>query len=614
MNKHFKLFMILALSILISQYCFAEEAANPNLGAGVFNDIQAQFMKEAQKWEETLQQHALYLFELLSVISLVWTGISLALRRGDMQDFFAEFIRFILFFGFFLWLLQNGAQMGASIINSLTQLGGKASGTGAVTPSEVVQVGFDLWDKTYKSLKDLDIPEKIAAIFMLVGTTMFTCLTAVNFLLLQITAWLYLYSAIFALGFGGSRWTYEIALNYFRQLINLGLQLMVMILMVGVSKSLMLFFIEDIHHMSLFNFVVILIIAWTLFKLSSVIPSMVGSIITGSTGNAGIGTFGGSQALATTSIAFTSMMVAAQKFESAGYKIVNAAKMLNTLNNGSDSSSNNKTGDALKYPNTEGAGRPLRPETLNKSEASKQNSNDPAQKEKEKENKDKNLTDKTSDRNANNDRNNIDRNNDLVKATSNPASDPNQSDIKNENFNNETTISPHENNIAEHRVDVVDKQNTGHETWNIGHTQHDTNSSKGSVHAHTSVNANYQVSFSGLVSNTYQISSTGQSNSSGGQSNNAQSSASGGQSNNAQNSSSGNTNDHQNYGQQKSITQAVTDSIKNLWKSSLDKPQSLSQRVKDQRDITDPNEISNSPLNEIKPAPQQSESKSQETD
>lgn len=611
MNKHFKLIMIMALTILISQYCFAEEAANPNLGAGVFNDIQTQFMKEAQKWEETLQKYGLRLFELLSVISLAWSGTELALRRGDIQDFFAEFIRFIIYFGTFLWLLQNGTQIGASIINSLTEIGGKASGTGAVTPSDIVQVGFDLWDKTYKSLKDLDIPEKIAAIFMLVGTTVFTCLTAVNFLLLQITAWLYLYSAIFALGFGGSRWTRDIALNYFRQLLNLGLQLMVMILMVGVSKSVMLFFIEDIHHMSLFNFVVILIIAWTLFKLSSVIPSMVGSIITGSIGNAGIGTYGGAPALALTSIALTSMMAAAQKFESAGHKIFNAIKM---LNDGSAASNNNQTGDALKYFNTEGTGQPLRPETLNKSEASKQNSNDPAQKEKEKEIKEKSQTDKTSDRNANNDRNNTDQNNDLVKATSNPASDPSHSDIKNESFNNETTISPHENNIAEHRVDVVDKQNTGHETWNIGHTQHDTNSSKGSVHAHTSVNANYQVSNSGHVSNTYQISSTGQSNSSGGQSNNAQSSASGGQSNNAQNSSSGNTNDHQNYGQQKSITQAVTDSIKNLWKSSLDKPQSLSQRVKDQRDITDPNEISNSPLNEIKPAPQQSESKSQETD
>ena len=32
----------------------------------------------------------------------------MALRKADLAEFFAEFCRFILFFGFYLWLLRNG--------------------------------------------------------------------------------------------------------------------------------------------------------------------------------------------------------------------------------------------------------------------------------------------------------------------------------------------------------------------------------------------------------------------------------------------------------------------------------------------------------------------------
>jgi type IV secretion system protein TrbL len=49
---------------------------------------------------------AMFLFWTLGTISLVFTFGFMALRKADIGEFFAEFIRFILFFGFFLWLLR----------------------------------------------------------------------------------------------------------------------------------------------------------------------------------------------------------------------------------------------------------------------------------------------------------------------------------------------------------------------------------------------------------------------------------------------------------------------------------------------------------------------------
>ncbi|MFX9799532.1 type IV secretion system protein, partial [Acinetobacter baumannii] len=75
-------------------------------------------------------------------ISLVFTFGFMALRKADIGEFFAEFIRFILFFGFFLWLLRYGPTFANSIIQSLARLGEQASGVASVTPSGIVDIGF----------------------------------------------------------------------------------------------------------------------------------------------------------------------------------------------------------------------------------------------------------------------------------------------------------------------------------------------------------------------------------------------------------------------------------------------------------------------------------------
>jgi len=51
----------------------------------------------------------------------------LLFRKADVVDFYGEFIRFIVFTGFFWWLLTNGPQMAHDIIGSMKTLGNTAS-------------------------------------------------------------------------------------------------------------------------------------------------------------------------------------------------------------------------------------------------------------------------------------------------------------------------------------------------------------------------------------------------------------------------------------------------------------------------------------------------------
>ena len=110
------------------------------------DNILSRYHTAASAWQTVITQRASWLFWLLVVISMVWTFGLMALRRADIGEFFAEFVRFTVFTGFFWWLLINGPAFATSIIASLKQIGSEASGLrGMGSPSSIVDIGFDIF-------------------------------------------------------------------------------------------------------------------------------------------------------------------------------------------------------------------------------------------------------------------------------------------------------------------------------------------------------------------------------------------------------------------------------------------------------------------------------------
>ena len=87
----------------------------------MFDDIEARYQGTARSWAGAMTNAASFLFWGLAAISLAWTMGLLALRRADLGEFFSEFIRFVIFTGFFFFLLRNGPAIGDAIIRSLQQ-------------------------------------------------------------------------------------------------------------------------------------------------------------------------------------------------------------------------------------------------------------------------------------------------------------------------------------------------------------------------------------------------------------------------------------------------------------------------------------------------------------
>ena len=255
------------------------------------DQVVTEFATRATSWQTVVMNAAMFLFWTLGTISLVFTFGFMALRKANIGEFFAEFIRFILFFGFFLWLLRNGPAFANSIIQSLARIGEQASGVASVTPSGIVDIGFMILKQAFRNSSIWSPVDSFIGVALSVGILILLAVVAVNMLLL-VSGWLLMYAGIFFLGFGGSRWTSDMAINYYKTVLGVAVQIMTMVLLVGIGSDLLSSFYARMNTGTL-NFEelgVMLVFCVALLMLVNRVPPLVAGVISGTgIGNASLG-------------------------------------------------------------------------------------------------------------------------------------------------------------------------------------------------------------------------------------------------------------------------------------------------------------------------------------
>lgn len=289
---------VLVIFLCLAFFALDAHAAIDN--AGVMDNALDRYSAAASSWADVITNAATWLFWTLVLISMVWTFGMMALRRADMAEFFAELVRFTIFTGFFWWLLINGPYFASSIYRSLRQLAGTATGLGhGLSPSGIVDIGFEIFDKVLDQSSLWTPVDSAVGILMALGILIILALVSINMLLLLVAGWILAYGGVFFLGFGGSRWTTDMAINYYKTVLGVAAQLMAMVLLVGIGKT----FLDDYYNsmsvgISIKEMGVLLIVTIILLVLVNKIPSLIAGIITGaSVGGAGIGSFGAGMAL-----------------------------------------------------------------------------------------------------------------------------------------------------------------------------------------------------------------------------------------------------------------------------------------------------------------------------
>lgn len=287
-NPVIKLSVLLGL-LLCASSLYAGSGIN---GANLFDGILNRFQQNSSTWERKITEYASWLFWSLALLSMIWTYSLMALKRAEIQEFFAETVRFFIVTGFFYWLLINGPAMAKAIIASLRQIAANASGLNhGVSPSGMVDVGFDIASKVVDnssiwSPATTTVGLIVAAIILVV-----LALVAVNMLLLLISAWMITYGGIILLGFGGGRWTQDIAINYYKTVLGIAVQAFAMVLIVGIGRS----FIDHYYSamstegMTIKELFVMLVVSIILLAIVNKIPPMLSGIVSGGGFNGGSG-------------------------------------------------------------------------------------------------------------------------------------------------------------------------------------------------------------------------------------------------------------------------------------------------------------------------------------
>lgn len=257
---------------------------------GLLDTALQNFQTSAAGWATYITARASWLFWTLAAISLAWTMGQLALRRAEIGEFLGEFVSFTVMTGFFWWLLTNGPTFSLQIINSMRQLAGSASGLGPnMYPSTLADIGFQLIDRVVTQSSIMNPIDSAFGLAVSLIILIVVALIAINMLVLLVSGWILAYAGIFFLGFGGSRWTSDMAIGYYRTVLSLGAQLAGMVLVVGIGFGFINLYYTNMNvQISIKELAVLMVAAIILLGLVNKIPPLLGGLAMGG----GVGALG----------------------------------------------------------------------------------------------------------------------------------------------------------------------------------------------------------------------------------------------------------------------------------------------------------------------------------
>ncbi len=283
------------------------------------DQLPSTFQTLTAAWQPAFVAIGLNLLYSLILIELVWAAMSLALRRAPMEEWFTQIVYQIMFAGLFVWFLVNSQWIAMAVIDSFREAGSTATGLGThIFPSDLLGIGANISSKLWNAGVSWDVGRTVAiALVAIVILLAFAWMTAMMVLAL-IEMYLVTAAAPLLLGFGGSRWTKEIALSVGRYVISVGAKLLVLMLLAGILRAIAMDWSAAFDAGDTRSTDVMAGVALCMAVLTYALPNMVQSIINGSS------LYGGGALMAAAS-AFTGGVMGAGVAVAGGAKAVDSA-------------------------------------------------------------------------------------------------------------------------------------------------------------------------------------------------------------------------------------------------------------------------------------------------
>lgn len=296
----------LKVFLLISIIAIGFMALDASAEEQVFDTILSKYQSAAAHWQGIMLSAAKSIFWPLALISLSWRLIQRAIDGVDITGLFREIFWPGFFIGFYYFLLVNGSNIASAILATFMHLADQGSAISgmsslAYSPSGIMSMANEIWWEVLrtsgKGLVYSLIPgtesgmfANLLGIFVSFGVWVLLAMVAIDVLILLIASWVLLYGGLVILAFGGGFGFgfHQYAINYFRSVIALGLQLLGTGLIVTVGLSVMqtdlLSFRQGFNLQTLMSF---LLCAMAMKMVVGSIPPMLAGMINGNVGALG---------------------------------------------------------------------------------------------------------------------------------------------------------------------------------------------------------------------------------------------------------------------------------------------------------------------------------------
>lgn len=237
-----RLGMIMAIVLVLYGWFVSAHAQSADFS--VLNGVQAKFEPLKATWGRIIKSYAERLFWALVAVDFGWTTVTYVIEKSDVGDMLGSLAKKMMTICFFFTLLKMSDTWIPMILDSFSQIGKEAGGVSgqSMTPDGIAGVGFSTALGMFEALNGKGMTEKIALVLPITGLAILVFLAflfvAAQLLVTLIESYIAIGGGIIMLGFGGSRWTTDMASKYMQYAVATGVKLMVIYLIVGAGQTL----------------------------------------------------------------------------------------------------------------------------------------------------------------------------------------------------------------------------------------------------------------------------------------------------------------------------------------------------------------------------------------
>ena len=276
MKKHFLFLAALCLPALVLLLLPEQaHAADEDFVSRLVHE----FYSKTSTWEPILKRYALTVFRWLVILEVCFLGIKAALNRDQLGDILKQFVMLLLMAGFFMAVINYYQEWAWNLINGLGAIGRELTPGGYSSESPFL-TGMQLVKLVLDKLSIWSPGNSIALLIAALVIIVCFALISAQVVFIKCEAMIAMAAAIILVGFGGSSFLKDYAVNAIRYVLAVAFKLFVMQLVLGVGIA----FIEGFSTSTaeLQDIFVVIGASVVLLALVKSLPDVCAGIINGS--------------------------------------------------------------------------------------------------------------------------------------------------------------------------------------------------------------------------------------------------------------------------------------------------------------------------------------------